>query len=80
MEIQSKLWAGVLAGLLLAEAYQPLGCIHHPTPEKISAGEDYCLIVFAILLELGYGQLVDIFQRHGVINKKLPTNDISNTE
>ncbi|OTA58295.1 hypothetical protein K449DRAFT_397906 [Hypoxylon sp. EC38] len=65
------------AGLLLTEVYQSL---HLPQSWKISNGEDRCLIVFAILLELGYGQLIDVFQRSGTIDKKLPISDISNTE
>ncbi|KAI1410206.1 hypothetical protein F5Y13DRAFT_202335 [Hypoxylon sp. FL1857] len=68
------------AGLLLTEAYQSLGSIHHPASWKISNEEDRCLIVLAILLELGYGQVTDVFQRYGIIDKKLPMTDIPNTE
>ncbi|KAI1101815.1 hypothetical protein F4804DRAFT_314785 [Jackrogersella minutella] len=67
-------------GLLLTEAYQRIGSIHHHSSWKISKEEDRCLIVFAILLEIGYGHLIDVFQRHGIIDKRLPTRDRSDTE
>lgn len=38
----------------------------------ISDGEDSCLIIFSILLELNYGRLIDHFLRRGIVDKQLP--------
>jgi hypothetical protein len=40
--------------------------------EQISRGEGCCLLVFSILLDLGAGQLLDGFVRHGLVDRRLP--------
>ncbi|KAI1089040.1 hypothetical protein F5B19DRAFT_468927 [Rostrohypoxylon terebratum] len=65
--------------LLLTEAYYQSGSLRHPSSEEISDGEERCLVVFAILLELNYGHLIDIFQRWKIIDKRLPMHDGSFT-
>ncbi|KAI1386093.1 uncharacterized protein F4822DRAFT_305220 [Hypoxylon trugodes] len=61
------------AGLLLTEVYESLPSRpHRHESSQISHGERRCLIVFAILLELGYGHLIEAFQRYGIVDSKLP--------
>ena len=40
--------------------------------EQVSHGEESCLIVFSILLELGFGGLVHHFSRLEIVDKHLP--------
>ncbi|KAI1370250.1 hypothetical protein F4677DRAFT_457997 [Hypoxylon crocopeplum] len=61
------------AGLLLTEAYKRNSSyIYHLNSADISFGENRCLIVFAILLELGCGHLIHVFQRHKFVDERLP--------
>ncbi|KAI0128203.1 hypothetical protein F4776DRAFT_199282 [Hypoxylon sp. NC0597] len=63
------------AGLLLTEAYKQYphkNHVHNPTSEDITKEDHRCLIVFAILLEIGYGYLIHIFLRHNITDIKLP--------
>lgn len=71
------------AGRLLAAAYrdrvnQPVQPI---TKEKLCDGEDRCLLVFSIFLELDRGQLINRFVRQGKVDKHLPITlaDLKNT-
>lgn len=61
--------------LLLAEVYHQSKSLRHPSFEQISNGDDCCLVVFAILLELNYGHLIDVFQRSKIVDKRLPMHD-----
>ncbi|KAI1209587.1 uncharacterized protein F4807DRAFT_97731 [Annulohypoxylon truncatum] len=63
-------------GLLLTEVYHQSASIHHPTSGRICDEGDRCLIVFAILLELHYGCLIDVFQRYKIIDRRLPVREI----
>jgi hypothetical protein len=45
--------------------------------EELSSGEACCLVVFSILLELRLGQLVDRFQRLGIVDMRLPVDLLS---
>ncbi|KAI0888745.1 uncharacterized protein GGS22DRAFT_196622 [Annulohypoxylon maeteangense] len=67
------------AGLLLTEVYHKSGSVHVPSSWKISDGDCRCLIVFAILLELDCGHLIDLFQRYNITDKRLPTREIPDT-
>ncbi|KAI2466329.1 hypothetical protein F4781DRAFT_406060 [Annulohypoxylon bovei var. microspora] len=67
------------AGLLLTEVYQQSNSLNHPESCDIS-NEDPCLIVFAILLELHHGNLIDVFQRFNIKDKRLPLREISDTK
>jgi hypothetical protein len=42
------------------------------TKEQLSDGEDRCLLVFSILLELGRGELIDLLWRREKVDKRLP--------
>lgn len=45
----------------------------HPiTLESLSIGHNRCLLVFCILLELGQGDLIHLFQRRNGIDRRLP--------
>ncbi|KAI2619905.1 hypothetical protein GGR54DRAFT_639670 [Hypoxylon sp. NC1633] len=66
------------AGMLLDEVYQD--SLHRPRSKDISNEDRRCLVVFAILLELGFGHLVEHFQRYDIIDKKLPMRDIPGIE
>jgi hypothetical protein len=61
------------ASRLLAAAYHRR---RHPSlpisSEELSSGENCCLLVFSILLELRLGQLVDRFQRQSIVDRRLP--------
>ncbi|OTB00362.1 hypothetical protein M426DRAFT_236804 [Hypoxylon sp. CI-4A] len=65
------------AGLLLTEVYLQKSYDLQYNPSKISNEENRCLVVFALLLELEYGHLIDVFQRYDIIDKKLPKRDMS---
>ncbi|KAI1081682.1 hypothetical protein F5B20DRAFT_52386 [Whalleya microplaca] len=60
------------AGCLLSEVYK-----NHPIPPLKSAdivvGDHRCLIVLAILLDLGCGHLLHVFQRHNINDHALST-------
>ena len=43
-------------------------------PETCSIGDRSCLLVFSVLLEIGFGHLVHAFQRLDIIDKHLPTS------
>ena len=45
------------------------------TSHRISNGDNCCLLVFSMLLELGYGDLIDIFQKVGIVDKSLASSD-----
>lgn len=42
---------------------------------RISVGDNRCLLVFSMLLELGHGDLIDIFQKVGIVDKSLASSD-----
>lgn len=67
------------AGLLIAEAYEG-NYVHYPSSATIANGEDRCLVVFAILLELRYGHLIDDFRRYSITDKRLPVRVVSEIE
>lgn len=61
------------ANRLLAAAYRDRSQPGLPiSAEQLSTGEDRCLLVFSILLELQFGQLIDRFQRLDLVDKHLP--------
>jgi hypothetical protein len=43
-----------------------------PTKEHICSGERSCLLVFSILLEIGWSDLVDRFRRKNIVDGQLP--------
>ncbi|KAL8972470.1 MAG: hypothetical protein Q9197_002763 [Variospora fuerteventurae] len=61
------------AGRLLMAAYGPDWPLRAPT-EKLSDRDNCCLLVFTILLLLGKGDLVHLFQRVDILDKHLPIN------
>jgi hypothetical protein len=66
------------AGRLLAVAYRRRDKPDLPiTLEQLSDGEDRCLLVFCILLELGWGALIDEFFRRDKVDKHLPISLLS---
>lgn len=68
------------AGRLLIEVYprnSPRGrTLVSPSTKDISSVEDRALLVFGILLELGHGDLIDLFQRSKIIDKDLSTSQV----
>ena len=40
--------------------------------EDICKGQDSCVLVFAILLELKHGELIDVFEKRGLRDNRLP--------
>ncbi|KAI1453403.1 hypothetical protein F4805DRAFT_377169 [Annulohypoxylon moriforme] len=66
-------------GLLLTEVYHQSSSLHLPSSWMISDGDGRCLTVFAILLELNYGHLIDVFQRYNITDQRLPTREIPDT-
>jgi hypothetical protein len=40
--------------------------------EEICKGQDSCALVFSILLELGHGELIDLFEKRGLRDSRLP--------
>lgn len=64
---------------LLAEVQsRDLHQIYHITLRDLD--EPNCLVVFAILLEIGYGELIGTFQRCGITDNMLETNPLHNRE
>jgi len=60
------------ASLLLGAAYRHRKQPHPPvSSEEISSGDNCCLLVFSILLELGKGELIDHFQRLSIVDRLL---------
>lgn len=68
----------IQASRLLLAAYrnriQPGLPIH---VEQFSPGEDCCILVFSILLELGKGEFVHICQRQNIVDRHLPMDSRS---
>ena len=67
--------------LLLHAAY--FGKSHFPPiePSRISdRGNDCCIVVFSILLDLELGHLIDSFSRKGITDRRLPEDLSSLTE
>ena len=62
-----KQWMQPKAEKLLEAAYH-----RRSTPAPPIAARYVSLIVFAILLEIGHGDLIHIFHRLGMVDKKLP--------
>lgn len=60
------------AGRLLLAAYRNRRQPGRPISVEQFSGEDRCLLVFCILLRLGSGELVDTFQRHDIVDRRLP--------
>jgi hypothetical protein len=48
--------------------------------DDICKGEESCTLVFSILLELGHGELIDLFENRGLCDKRLPIplSDLNN--
>ena len=63
--------------LLLAAYRDRIGPGLPISSEALSSGEARCLLVFSILLDLRLGQLVDSFQRLGIVDKRLPVDLLS---
>ncbi|OCL07958.1 hypothetical protein AOQ84DRAFT_377203 [Glonium stellatum] len=47
------------------------------TSKRLTDENDGCLLVFSTLLELGYGDLIDIFHGVGIIDRHLPYSEYS---
>lgn len=61
------------AGRLLRAAYcKWINNFQPVLSDQISTGEDCCLLVFSILLELGCGDLIHLFRRWNIVDGTLP--------
>jgi hypothetical protein len=71
-----ELWPGhnvTQAARLHKAVYHNSGGPFYPiSPEQLSAKQNGCLLVFSILLGLRKGELVDRFQRQGIVDTQIP--------
>ena len=68
-----KQWMQPNAEKLLEAAYHRRSTPAPPIAARyVCRANDCSLIVFAILLEIGHGDLIHIFHRHTMVDKKLP--------
>ena len=64
------------ATILLGYAYHNWKGHLPMSREKLFDGEYRCIIVFSILLKLGWGHLIHLFRNHQLVDSKLPIYDL----
>ncbi|KAL8687353.1 MAG: hypothetical protein Q9224_005177, partial [Gallowayella concinna] len=59
-------------GRLVIAAYRDYNGIAPSSTDKLMEQDSYCLVIFSILLLLGRGNLIHVFQKHNILDTHLP--------